>query len=145
LAERSFKSPIRQRNSSSEYQDGRPSTLGFGLSRTPSPDSLYLAATTSPTMAKNPPKKNGRDRTLAALDAFIKILDVAKDGCGIPPAQAVFASVSALLTIIRVRLPHIQRTRGSNSRRPRTRRLISKTTLSLRSPAHVCVKPLTEV
>lgn len=47
----------------------------------------------------------GRDGVLSALDIVIQGLNLAKDACGIPPAQVVFGSVSALLTMIRVRFP----------------------------------------
>ena len=48
------------------------------------------------------PKSKGHDRVLSALDAFITALDLAKDACGIHPAQIAFASASVLLTMIRV-------------------------------------------
>ena len=47
----------------------------------------------------------GRDHVLSALDIVIQGLSLAKDTCGFPPAQAAFGSVSALLTMIRVRFP----------------------------------------
>lgn len=56
-------------------------------------------------MATESPQSKGRERVLTALDTLIQILDVAKDACGIPPAQAAFGITSALLTIIRVRPP----------------------------------------
>jgi hypothetical protein len=46
----------------------------------------------------------GLDGALAALDLLIQALNVAKDACGIPPAQVAFGSASVLLTMIRVRL-----------------------------------------
>jgi hypothetical protein len=46
----------------------------------------------------------GRDGVLTALDLLIQALNVAKDACGIPPAQVAFSSASVLLTMIRVRL-----------------------------------------
>jgi hypothetical protein len=46
----------------------------------------------------------GRDGVLTALDLLIQSLNVAKDACGIPPAQIAFSSASVLLTMIRVRL-----------------------------------------
>ena len=51
------------------------------------------------------PKKR-RDRVLPTLDLVIQTMNLAKDTCGIPPAQVVFGSVSVLLTMIRVRFPH---------------------------------------
>ena len=43
------------------------------------------------------------DRVLSALDELILVLNLAKDTCGIPPAQIAFGSASALLEMIRVR------------------------------------------
>ena len=48
----------------------------------------------------------GRDVVLPALDVFIPVLTIAKDACGIPPAQIALGSASALLTMIRVRPPY---------------------------------------
>jgi hypothetical protein len=39
------------------------------------------------------------------LDVFIQVLSIAKDTCGIQPAQVAFGSASIILTVIRVRLP----------------------------------------
>ena len=39
---------------------------------------------------------------ISTLDGLIQVLDLAKDTCGIPPAQAAFGAVSILLTMIRV-------------------------------------------
>jgi hypothetical protein len=47
-----------------------------------------------------PPK--GRDVALPTLDVFIQALNIAKDACGIPPAQIALGSASTLLTMIRV-------------------------------------------
>jgi hypothetical protein len=57
-------------------------------------------------MALASQRPKGRDGVLSTLDVVIQTLNLAKDACGIPPAQAVFGSVSALLTMIRVRFPH---------------------------------------
>jgi hypothetical protein len=46
----------------------------------------------------------GRDGVLTSLDLLIQALNIAKDACGIPPAQIAFSSASVLLTMIRVRL-----------------------------------------
>jgi hypothetical protein len=46
-----------------------------------------------------------KDRVLPTLDVFIQVLNIAKDSCGIPPAQVAFGSASVLLTMIRVRSP----------------------------------------
>jgi hypothetical protein len=51
---------------------------------------------------------NGRDIVLPTLDVFIQALNIAKDTCGIPPAQIALASASTLLTMIRVRFPRIR-------------------------------------
>ena len=45
-----------------------------------------------------------RDGVLTTLDLFIQTLNIAKDACGIPPAQVALGSASVLLTMIRVRL-----------------------------------------
>ena len=58
-------------------------------------------------MVKNSSQTKGRNRAFSTLEVLIKILALAKDACGIPPAQAAFASVGTLLTIIRVYVsPH---------------------------------------
>jgi hypothetical protein len=44
----------------------------------------------------------GRDAVLTSLDLFIQTLIIAKDACGIPPAQVAFGSATVLLTMIRV-------------------------------------------
>ena len=49
-------------------------------------------------------QKKGRDGILSMLDLVIQTVNLAKDTCGIPPAQVVFGSVSVLLTMIRGRL-----------------------------------------
>jgi hypothetical protein len=43
----------------------------------------------------------GRDGLLSTLDVSIQALNIAKDACGIPPAQIAFGSASVLLTMIR--------------------------------------------
>jgi hypothetical protein len=57
-------------------------------------------------MASTSQQPIGHDGVLSALDIVIQGLNLAKDTCGIPPAQAVFGTVSALLTMIRARFPH---------------------------------------
>ena len=47
----------------------------------------------------------GRDGVLSALDVFIQALNLAKDTCGVPPAQVAFGAASILLTMIRVCFP----------------------------------------
>ena len=54
------------------------------------------------TMASSQQKK-GRDGVLKTLDLFIQTLNIAKDACGVPPAQVALSSASTLLTMIRVR------------------------------------------
>jgi hypothetical protein len=55
------------------------------------------------TMAAKSQQSTGRDGTLAALNAAIDVLNLAKDASGIAPAQAAFGSVNLLLAMIRVR------------------------------------------
>ena len=64
---------------------------------------LYQHLPQVTTMAENSPETNGRDRALSALDGFIKTLRIASAACGVPPAQVAYASVSTLLTTIKVR------------------------------------------
>ena len=56
-------------------------------------------------MASTPQHQKGRDRVLPTLDVFIQVLNIAKDTCGIPPAQVAFGSASVLLAMIRARFP----------------------------------------
>ena len=55
-------------------------------------------------MDVTPQRPKGRDRVLSSLNVAIDALNLAKDVSGIPPAQAAFGAVSALLTMIRVHL-----------------------------------------
>ena len=55
-----------------------------------------------------PQKKTGRDGVLTTLGLFIQTLNIAKDACGVPPAQVALSSASALLTMIRVRFSSFQ-------------------------------------
>jgi hypothetical protein len=64
--------------------------------------SIYPAATKMP---RNSIGTERRHTNLAPLDTPTKTLDPSRDAYGISPAQAVFASVSALHTIIKVRSP----------------------------------------
>ena len=50
-------------------------------------------------------KSKRRDATLSALDGVIQVLSVAKDGCGVPPAQMALGSACVLLTTIKVPPP----------------------------------------
>ena len=55
--------------------------------------------------ANSSKRQKRQENALSLLDVAIGALDLAKDACGIPPAQVVFGSVSILLTMIRVRFP----------------------------------------
>jgi hypothetical protein len=48
-------------------------------------------------------RPEGRDGVPSTLDVAIEVLNLAKEICSITPAKAVFGTVSALLTMIRVR------------------------------------------
>jgi hypothetical protein len=58
----------------------------------------------------------GRDGVLTALDLLIQTLNIAKDACGIPPAQVAFSSASVLLTMIRVRVSPLHEEKNPDSR-----------------------------
>ena len=77
-------------------------------------------------------QQKGRDGVLSALDVLIQALNLAKDSCGIPPAQVALGSAAILLTMIRVRffsfLENGLLTRGH----PRTRWPTPRTTSTLR-------------
>jgi hypothetical protein len=53
-------------------------------------------------MTSTPQPQTGRDVVLPTLDVLIQALNIAKDACGIPPAQIVLGSASALLIMIQV-------------------------------------------
>ena len=74
---------------------------------------------TPATMASSSQQQKGRDAVLPTLDVFIQVLSIAKDTCGIPPAQIAFGSANVLLTMIRVRFSSLS---GEND-----------------SPTHVCL------
>ena len=57
------------------------------------------------TMASTSHQHKTRDVVLPTLDVFIQALSIAKDACGIPPAQIALGSASTLLTMIRVHVP----------------------------------------
>ena len=57
------------------------------------------------TMTSTSQPTRGRDVVLPTLDVFIQVLNIAKDACGIPPAQVALGSASSLLTMIQVRFP----------------------------------------
>ena len=80
--------------------------LGLRSSRTACVVHHSLAATTTFDMdAKSSKRQKRKENALSLLDVAIGTLNLAKDVCGIPPAQAVFGSVGILLTMIRVRFP----------------------------------------
>jgi len=55
-------------------------------------------------MNPNPQRPKRRDATLSSLNAAIDAMNIAKDVMGMTPAKAAFASVSVILTMIRVGL-----------------------------------------
>ena len=57
------------------------------------------------TMADNSQRRKGRGRTIPALNMAIDALTLAKDATSNTPANPVFASVTTLLTMIRVSSP----------------------------------------
>jgi hypothetical protein len=65
----------------------------------PSPRFSTMASTSSSQRPK------GRDGALSTLDVLVQVLTLAKDTCGVPPAQVALGSAAALLTMIRVRPP----------------------------------------
>jgi hypothetical protein len=56
-------------------------------------------------MVSKPQRRKERDGVLSTLDAVIQVLSLAKDTCGVLPAQIAFGSASVLLTMIRVNHP----------------------------------------
>lgn len=50
-------------------------------------------------------RPKGRNEVASALDLFIRALNLARETCGIPPANVAFGSAIILLTMIRVRFP----------------------------------------
>ena len=56
-------------------------------------------------MASTVHQEKGRDLVTPTLDVFIQALNIAKDACGIPPAQIALGSACTLLTMIRVHFP----------------------------------------
>jgi len=54
-------------------------------------------------MATKPQRQKGRDGSLSSLNIAIEAMNLAKEVSSITPAKALFGSVSALLTMIRVR------------------------------------------
>ena len=54
-------------------------------------------------MDPNPQRQNIQDNTLSLLNVAIEAMNLAKEVSSATPAKAVFGTVSALLTMIRVR------------------------------------------
>ena len=54
-------------------------------------------------MASISQRPKARDAILPTLDVSIQALNIARDACGIPPAQIALGSASTLLTMIRAR------------------------------------------
>ena len=50
-------------------------------------------------------RQKRRENTLSLLNVAIEALNLAKEASGATPAKAIFGSVSALLTMIRVCFP----------------------------------------
>ena len=88
-------------------------------------------------MEETTPETNRRDPT---LDPLIKILEIAKGTCGIPLAQAAFASVSVLLTTIKVRSLLSHHDKFPIHVYYRTKLPANKTMFNSASPAPVYVK-----
>ena len=78
--------------------------VGASLLRSSHVFSSHLLPTL--TMASRSRRPKGRDVVLPTLDVFIQALSIAKDACGIPPAQIALGSAGTLLTMIRVYFPH---------------------------------------
>ena len=89
-------------------------------------------------------QKKGRDVALSTLDGVIQVLGVAKDACGVPPAQIALGSACVLLTTIKVRSPSPTASfEFTCSCLSRTRWAIKMITSILDCPALRCAKRLT--
>ena len=75
----------------------------FYETKLPPVNSSHLPQVSMMASTYREPKQ--RDGVLSTLDVFIQALNLAKDTCGIPPAQVAFGSACALLTMIRVCFP----------------------------------------
>ena len=87
-----------------------------------------------------PQQQNGRDGVLSALDVLIQALSLAKDSCGIPPAQIALGSAAVLLTMIRVRFLRILEDGHLIRTYPRTRWPTIGITSTSGKRAVTCVK-----
>jgi hypothetical protein len=94
-------SPPNARVRTRQIWNDRPSELGRPI--TSRALSSRLPRVTTMDSTSQQPK--GRDSAISTLDAIIQVLSLAKDVCGIPPAQAALASAVILLTMIRVPNP----------------------------------------
>jgi hypothetical protein len=61
-------------------------------------------------MASTSQQPRRRGGVTTVLDGSIQALNLAKDTCGVPPAQVAFGSASAFLTMIKVHIPLSTRT-----------------------------------
>jgi hypothetical protein len=84
-------------------RDGRLLPSGLGRILTACSPRRSHAATSSSTMDANSQRQKGRDDALSSLNMAVDAINLAKDIVDIAPAKAAFGSVSALLTMIRVR------------------------------------------
>ena len=86
-----------------QWRDGHPSLLGFRFFLTAGTPYRFLAAICVLTMGDNSHERpRGRDSSLSPFSMAINGLNLTKEFSSITPAQAVFGSVSVLLTMIRV-------------------------------------------
>ena len=81
-------------------------------------------------MASRSQSPKGHDGALSTLDVLIQVLSLAKDTCGIPPAQIALASAVVLLTMIRVRFPLLGVDESRQLSSYRTRSPTIRTTLT---------------
>ena len=51
-------------------------------------------------------QQKGRDGVRKTLGVFIQALNIAKDACGVPPAQVALGAASTLLAMIQVPFFH---------------------------------------
>jgi hypothetical protein len=87
-------------------------TVRSGFFLTASSHALPSHPPPTSTMASISRRQNGRDVVLPTLDVFIQTINIAKDACGVPPAQIALGSASTLLAMIRVRFPMLLREHG---------------------------------
>ena len=97
-----------------------PRGTNTGLSQPP-------AASTMASASQRPKRPHS---VLSTLDVAIQTLNLAKDACGVLPAQAVFSGVSALLTMIRVRFRRLFHGRHTHAYCRTVRQMIRITSTS---------------